>query len=60
MHIVEPSQNYPNIFKPIELSNITIANRIVMGSMHTGLEEDLKIYHDWQHFINLAPKQVWA
>jgi 2,4-dienoyl-CoA reductase (NADPH2) len=40
MHIVEPSERYPHIFRPIELSNITIANRIVMGSMHTGLEED--------------------
>ena len=42
MHIVEPSERYPAIFRPIELSNIMISNRIVMGSMHTGLEEDSK------------------
>jgi 2,4-dienoyl-CoA reductase (NADPH2) len=40
MHIVEPSERYPHIFRPIELSHITMTNRIVMGSMHTGLEED--------------------
>lgn len=34
------SQNpYPHIFKPLDLGFTTIKNRILMGSMHTGLEE---------------------
>lgn len=31
--------NYENIFKPLDLGFTTIKNRILMGSMHTGLEE---------------------
>lgn len=30
---------YPNLFTPIELGAMTLPNRILMGSMHTGLEE---------------------
>jgi len=30
---------YPNLFKPLELGHVTLPNRIMMGSMHTGLEE---------------------
>ena len=30
---------FPNIFKPLDLGFIRLPNRIVMGSMHTGLEE---------------------
>ena len=32
--------NYPHIFKPLDLGFTTLKNRIVMGSMHTGLEEE--------------------
>lgn len=31
---------YPHLFAPLELEGITIKNRILMGSMHTGLEEE--------------------
>ena len=31
--------NYPNIFKPLDLGFTQLRNRIMMGSMHTGLEE---------------------
>ena len=31
---------YPALFQPLELGSITLPNRIVMGSMHTGLEEE--------------------
>lgn len=31
---------YPHIFRPLDLAHITIRNRILMGSMHTGLEEE--------------------
>lgn len=31
--------NYPHLFEPLDLGFTTIKNRILMGSMHTGLEE---------------------
>jgi 2,4-dienoyl-CoA reductase (NADPH2) len=33
------SQNYPNLLAPLDLGFTTIKNRVLMGSMHTGLEE---------------------
>ena len=30
---------YPHIFTPLDLGFTTLKNRIVMGSMHTGLED---------------------
>lgn len=30
---------YPHIFKPLDLGFTTLKNRVLMGSMHTGLEE---------------------
>ncbi len=30
--------SYPSLFKPIDLGAVTLPNRIIMGSMHTGLE----------------------
>ena len=35
----ESGTPYPHIFKPLRIGNITLPNRIMMGSMHTGLEE---------------------
>ncbi len=31
---------YSNVFQPLDLGFTTLENRILMGSMHTGLEED--------------------
>lgn len=31
--------NYPKLFTPLDLGHITLPNRILMGSMHTGLED---------------------
>lgn len=33
------SHPYPHLFEPLDLGHTQIKNRIVMGSMHTGLEE---------------------
>ena len=33
------SKPYPHLFEPLDLGFTTIKNRILMGSMHTGLEE---------------------
>jgi 2,4-dienoyl-CoA reductase (NADPH2) len=32
--------HYPHLFQPLDLGFTTLKNRILMGSMHTGLEED--------------------
>ena len=31
---------YPNLFEPLDLGFTTLRNRTLMGSMHTGMEED--------------------
>lgn len=33
------SEPYPHLFRPLALGAVTLPNRIVMGSMHTNLEE---------------------
>ena len=33
------SQQFPSLFQPLDLGFTTIKNRILMGSMHTGLED---------------------
>ena len=30
---------YPRLFEPLDLGFTTLANRTIMGSMHTGLED---------------------
>ncbi|MCR9146147.1 MAG: NADPH-dependent 2,4-dienoyl-CoA reductase [Rhodobacteraceae bacterium] len=30
---------YPNLFEPLDLGHVTLKTRVLMGSMHTGLEE---------------------
>ena len=32
-------RQFPNLFSPINIGDVTLPNRIIMGSMHTGLEE---------------------
>ena len=32
-------QTYPHLFAPLDLGFATLQNRVLMGSMHTGLEE---------------------
>ena len=36
--------NYPNLFSPLDLGHITLPNRVLMGSMHTGLEDKASDY----------------
>ena len=31
--------DYPHLFQPLDLGHVTLPNRVLMGSMHTGLEE---------------------
>ena len=30
---------YPHLLQPLDLGHTTLKNRVLMGSMHTGLEE---------------------
>ncbi len=34
-----PNSNYPKLFEPLMVHNHRLSNRVIMGSMHTGLEE---------------------
>ncbi|NMN99605.1 NADPH-dependent 2,4-dienoyl-CoA reductase [Gordonia sp. TBRC 11910] len=34
-----PNPHYPRLFEPLQIGGTTLRNRIVMGSMHTGLED---------------------
>ncbi|MDE2234534.1 MAG: NADPH-dependent 2,4-dienoyl-CoA reductase [Gammaproteobacteria bacterium] len=36
--------SYPHLLKPLELGFVTLANRVLMGSMHTGLEDRASDY----------------
>lgn len=38
------SHQYPTLFQPLDLGHTTIKNRILMGSMHTGLEDKRSDY----------------
>jgi 2,4-dienoyl-CoA reductase (NADPH2) len=37
--------NYPHLFAPLDLGHVTLPNRILMGSMHTGLEDKAGDYN---------------
>jgi len=41
-------RDYPNLLSPLDLGFTTLANRVLMGSMHTGLEDGRK------HFTAMA------
>ena len=36
------SQTYPHLLQPLDLGFTTLRNRVLMGSMHTGLEDKEK------------------
>jgi 2,4-dienoyl-CoA reductase (NADPH2) len=36
---------YPHLLAPLDLGFTTLRNRVLMGSMHTGLEDDPKHFH---------------
>jgi 2,4-dienoyl-CoA reductase (NADPH2) len=38
------NQHYPNLLAPLDLGFATLKNRVLMGSMHTGLEDRAKDY----------------
>ncbi len=42
---MQQNQYFPHLFEPLDLGHTTLKNRVLMGSMHTGLEEDKKDLH---------------
>jgi 2,4-dienoyl-CoA reductase (NADPH2) len=44
---------YPHLFKPLKLKHTQIKNRILMGSMHTGLEEAKNAYEKMAAYYGL-------
>ena len=44
-------EKFPNLFKPLDLGFTTIANRSLMGSMHTGLEETKDGYNKMAAYL---------
>ncbi len=43
MNISKPL--YPHLLQPLDLGFVTLKNRVLMGSMHTGLEEEKDGFH---------------
>ncbi len=51
--------NFPHLLKPLDLGFTTLKNRVLMGSMHTGLEDKSKNYPKLaQYFAKRAAGQV--
>ena len=43
--MTEPHPLYPNLFSPLDLGFMSLPNRVLMGSMHTGLEDKRSDFH---------------
>jgi 2,4-dienoyl-CoA reductase (NADPH2) len=52
--------SYANILKPLHLGFTTIKNRVVMGSMHTGLEDRFFNYLNLQLILKKEQRVVLA
>jgi 2,4-dienoyl-CoA reductase (NADPH2) len=48
--------NYPKLFEPLDLGFTTLRNRILMGSMHTGLEEEKNGFEKMAAFFGARAK----
>lgn len=42
---------YPHLLAPLDLGFTTLRNRVLMGSMHTGLEDDAKRFADLEAYF---------
>jgi hypothetical protein len=51
--------SYANILKPLHLGFTTIKNRVVMGSMHTGLEDRFFNYLNLQLILKKEQRWCW-
>jgi 2,4-dienoyl-CoA reductase (NADPH2) len=44
-HHQPPHPTYPHLFAPLDLGHVTLKNRVIMGSMHVGLEDGVGPLH---------------
>ena len=44
----------PSLFDPLELGHVTLKNRVLMGSMHTGLEDGKDLHELAAYFRERA------
>ena len=51
---------YPHLLAPLDLGFTTLKNRVLMGSMHTGLEEAPAALPAWRRFTPSARAAAWA
>lgn len=47
----QPNAHYPKVFEPLDLGFTTLKNRIMMGSMHTKLEDRPWHFDDYAEFF---------
>lgn len=47
------SSKYPHLFQPLDLGFTQIKNRVLMGSMHTGLEDGADSYHKTAKYFSV-------
>ena len=56
--LIMSKEKYPNLFKPLDLGFTTIANRSLMGSMHTGLEETKDGYNKMAAYLGESHRML--
>jgi len=57
---VTHATRYPHIFEPLDLGFTTLKNRLLMGSMHTGLEDRVWTTTSWPLTSPSVRKAAWA
>jgi len=58
MPAVMQNQAHAKLLEPLNLGFTTLKNRVIMGSMHTGLEEEPP--EKLAAFLHAAHKAMWA
>ena len=51
---------YPHLLQPLDLGFTTLPNRVLMGSMHVGLEEAKTVLPAWPRFTPSARQAASA
>ena len=52
------SDTYPNLLKPLDLGFTELKNRVLMGSMHTGLEDRFWNIHKLARYFGVRHAQA--
>ena len=50
-------EKYKRLFTPLKIGSVTVKNRAIMGSMHTGLEESPTGLSAWPPISQNAPRR---